>query len=157
MTSAHSEHNKPTVAIGCDPNATTLKEIIKNQLKELGYEVEDFGSDDPVYARVAFAVGEAVAAGKFKRGILLCGTGIGMSIAANKVPGIFAALCSDTYSAERAIKSNNANILTIGAFTTGVEVAKQIVRIWMESMWQPGTTSEPKVACYVEYAKRHQI
>jgi ribose 5-phosphate isomerase B len=80
-----------------------------------------------------------------------------MSIAANKVPGIFAALCSDTYSAERAIKSNNANILTMGAFTTGVEVAKQIVRVWMESMWQPGTTSEPKVACYVEYAKKHQI
>jgi ribose 5-phosphate isomerase B len=105
---------------------------------------------------VAFAVGEAVAAHEYDRGILLCGTGIGMSIAANKVPGIFAALCSDTYSAERAIKSNNANILTIGAFTTGVEIAKQIVRVWMESIWQQGTTSEPKVACYVEYARKHQ-
>lgn len=157
MNSAQSEHKKPTVAIGCDPNASALKDIIVSQLTGLGYIVKDFGSDDPIYARVAFAVGEAVAAHEFNRGILLCGTGIGMSIAANKVPGIFAALCSDTYSAERAIKSNNANILTIGAFTTGVEVAKQIVRVWMESMWQPGTTSEPKVACYVEYAKRHQI
>ena len=152
-----SDNTKLTVAIGCDPNAATLKEIIKAQLKGIGYTFKDFGSDDPIYARVAFAVGEAVAAGNYDRGILLCGTGIGMSIAANKVPGIYAALCSDTYSAERAIKSNNSNILTIGAFTTGVEVAKQIVRIWMESMWQPGTTSEPKVACYVEYAKNHQV
>ena len=152
-----SSDKKITVAIGCDPNATALKEIIKTQLKEMGYTVSDFGSDDPIYARVAFTVGEAVAAHKFDRGILLCGTGIGMSIAANKVPGIYAALCSDAYSAERAIKSNNSNVLTLGAFTTGVEVAKQIVRIWMESMWQPGTTSEPKVACYVEYAKKHQV
>jgi ribose 5-phosphate isomerase B len=152
-----SNEKKISVAIGCDPNAAALKEIIKTQLKEMGYEVSDFGSDDPIYARVAFAVGEAVAAHKFDRGILLCGTGIGMSIAANKVPGIFAALCSDTYSAERAIKSNNSNVLTLGAFTTGTEIAKQIVRIWMESMWQTGTTSEPKVACYVEYAKSHQV
>jgi len=152
-----SDDIKLTIAIGCDPNATALKEVIKTQLSGMGYTVKDFGSDDPIYARVAFAVGEAVAAHKFDRGILLCGTGIGMSIAANKVPGIYAALCSDTYSAERAIKSNNSNVLTLGAFTTGVEVAKQIVRIWMESMWQPGTTSEPKVACYVEYARSHQV
>ncbi len=152
-----SDNTKLTVAVGCDPNAAALKEVIKAQLIGMGYTVKDFGSDDPIYARVAFAVGEAVAAGNYDRGILLCGTGIGMSIAANKVPGIYAALCSDTYSAERAIKSNNSNILTLGAFTTGVEVAKQIVRIWMESMWQTGTTSEPKVACYVEYAKSHQV
>jgi len=151
-----SEGSKLTVAIGCDPNATSLKEVIIRQLNELGYEVKDFGSDDPIYARVAFDVGEAVAAGKFERGILLCGTGIGMSIAANKVPGVFAALCSDTYSAERAIKSNNSNVLAIGAFTTGTEVAKQIVKIWMESRWQTGTSSEPKVACYVDYSAKHQ-
>jgi ribose 5-phosphate isomerase B len=151
-----ADEKKMTVAIGCDPNATALKEIIKSQLKEMGYTVKDFGSDDPIYARVAFDVGDAVSALSFDRGILLCGTGIGMSIAANKVPGIFAALCADTYSAERAIKSNNANILTIGAFTTGTEVAKQIVKTWMEAKWQTGTSSEPKVACYVEYAKKHQ-
>lgn len=152
-----SEEKKLSVAIGCDPNATSLKEIIKVQLKEMGYAVEDFGSDDPIYARVAFDVGEAVAAGKFDRGILMCGTGIGMSIAANKVPGIYAALCADTYSAERAIKSNNSNVLAIGAFTTGTEVAKQIVKIWMEARWQTGTSSEPKVACYMEYAGKHQV
>jgi ribose 5-phosphate isomerase B len=157
MNDSKAEHKKPTIAIGCDPNATALKDVIVSQLKGIGYIVKDFGSEDPIYARVAFAVGEAVAAHEYDRGILLCGTGIGMSIAANKVPGIFAALCCDTYSAERAIKSNNANILTLGAFTTGVEVAKQIVKIWMESIWQPGTTSEPKVSCYVEYARRHQV
>lgn len=152
-----NEERKLTVAIGCDPNAAALKEIIKNQLKESGYSVKDFGSDDPIYARVAFDVGEAVAANSFDRGILLCGTGIGMSIAANKVPGIYAALCADTYSAERAIKSNNSNVLTMGAFTTGTEVAKQIVRTWMEARWQPGTSSEPKVACYMDYARKHQV
>jgi len=152
-----SDEKKLTVAIGCDPNATALKEIIISQLKSMGYTVKDFGSDDPIYARVAFDVGEAVAAGTFDRGILMCGTGIGMSIAANKVPGIYAALCADTYSAERAIKSNNSNVLAIGAFTTGTEVAKQIVKIWMESRWQTGTTSEPKVACYMEYAGKHQV
>ena len=157
MNTSKDEHKKPTVAIGCDPNATVLKDVIISQLKGLGYIVKDFGSEDPIYARVAFAVGESVAAHEYDRGILLCGTGIGMSIAANKVPGIYAALCADTYSAERAIKSNNANILTLGAFTTGVEVAKQIVRIWMESLWQTGTTSEPKVACYIDYARRHQV
>jgi ribose 5-phosphate isomerase B len=151
------EEKKLRVAIGCDPNAAALKEIIINQLKELGYSVKDFGSDDPIYARVAFDVGEAIAAKSFDRGILLCGTGIGMSIAANKVPGIYAALCTDTYSAERAIKSNNSNVLTMGAFTTGSEVAKQIVRTWMEAQWKPGTSSEPKVACYMEYAGKHQI
>jgi ribose 5-phosphate isomerase B len=157
MNSSQTDLKKPTVAIGCDPNAAALKDVIISQLKGLDYVVKDFGSEDPVYARVAFAVGEAVAAREYDRGILICGTGIGMSIAANKVSGIYAALCSDTYSAERAIKSNNANILTMGAFTTGVEVAKQIVKIWMESIWQPGTASEAKVACYVEYARKHQV
>jgi ribose 5-phosphate isomerase B len=152
-----SDEKKMTVAIGCDPNATALKETVKKLLAELGYTFKDFGSDDPIYARVAFEVGEAVAAGAFDRGILLCGTGIGMSIAANKVPGIFAALCADTYSAERAIKSNNSNVLALGAFTLGPEVAKQIVKIWMESKWQTGTSSEPKVACYIDYAKKHQV
>ena len=143
------------LAIGCDPNAADLKKTIISLLEETGHEVQDFGSDDPIYARVAIKVGEAVAAGQYERGILLCGTGIGMSIAANKVPGIFAALCSDTYSAERAIKSNNANVLTMGAFTIGTELARRIARVWMEAEWEPGTRSEEKVACYIEYDRKH--
>ena len=151
------EDKKVKVAVGCDSNATDLKEIIIDQLENMGYLVEDFSSEDPVYAKIAYAVGEAVAANEFDRGILICGTGIGMCIAANKVPGVYAALCADAYSAERAIKSNNTNVLAIGAFTTGTEIAKQIVKIWMESKWETGTASEPKVAYFVEYAKKHHI
>jgi ribose 5-phosphate isomerase B len=144
------------VAIGCDPNAGELKEVIKKLLSQLGHECEDYGSEDPVYANVAIRVAEAVAAGKHARGILVCGTGIGMSIAANKVPGAYAALVSDAYSAERARKSNNANILTMGAFTTGVEHAKVLVRIWMESEYTPGGKSEPKVQRIVAYDRERR-
>jgi ribose 5-phosphate isomerase B len=144
------------VAIGCDPNAVDLKETIKKQLKELGYDWEDYGSDDPIYANVAIRVAEAVAAGKHDRGILLCGTGIGMSIAANKVPGAYAALVADAYSAERARKSNNANIMTMGALTTGVELAKVLARIWMESEYTPGGRSEPKVQRICSYEKERR-
>jgi ribose 5-phosphate isomerase B len=144
------------VAIGCDPNAKDLKEVIKKLLSQLGHECEDFGSEDPVYANVAIRVAEAVAAGKHDRGILVCGTGIGMSIAANKVPGAYAALVSDAYSAERACKSNNANIMTMGAFTTGLEHAKVLVRIWMESEYTPGGKSEPKVQRIVSYDKERR-
>jgi ribose 5-phosphate isomerase B len=144
------------VVIGCDPNAVELKELIKRELKELGHECEDFGSEDTVYANVAIKVAEAVAAGKYDRGILVCGTGIGMSIAANKVPGAYAALVSDAYSAERARKSNNANIMTLGAFTTGVEHAKVLVRIWMESEYTPGGKSEPKVQRIVAYDRQRR-
>jgi ribose 5-phosphate isomerase B len=139
------------VAVGCDPNAAELKEVIKKLLSELGHECEDFGSEDPIYANVAIRVAEAVVSGKYDRGILVCGTGIGMSIAANKVPGAYAALVADAYSAERARKSNNANIMTMGAFTTGVEHAKVLVRIWMESEYTPGGKSEPKVQRIVAY------
>ena len=145
-----------TVAIGADPNAAELKGVIKKHLEELGFEWEDYGSDDPVYANVAFKVAEAVAEGKHDRGILLCGTGIGMSIAANKVPGAYAALCADAYSAERARKSNNANIMTMGAQVVGYELAKTLVTIWMKSEYTPGGRSEPKVRRIIEYAREHQ-
>lgn len=143
------------IAIGCDPNANELKEVVKDHLKSLGHEWVDFGSDDPIYANVAFTVSEVVASGRCERGILLCGTGIGMSIAANKVPGISAALCSDVYSTERSIKSNNATVMTIGAFTTGRELAKSLVSTWVETEYTPGTPSEPKVQRINEYDEEH--
>jgi ribose 5-phosphate isomerase B len=144
------------VAIGCDPNATGLKEAIKKHLTDLGYEWEDYGSGDPIYANVAFKVAEAVAAGKHDRGILLCGTGIGVCIAANKVSGAYAALCTDVYSADRAVKSNNANIMTLGAQTIGVEHAKMLVTVWMKAEYVPGGRSEPKVQRICDYAREHQ-
>jgi len=139
------------VAIGCDPNAAALKQVIEEHLQELGYEYEDYGSDDTVYANVAIRVAEAVARGDHERGILICGTGIGVSIAANKVRGAYAALCSDAYSAERARKSNNANIMTMGSQVLGPELAKTLVTIWMRSEYTPGGRSEPKVRRIVEY------
>lgn len=144
------------IAIGCDPNASGLKEIIKAHLSQLGYEWEDYGSDDPIYANVAIKVAEKVASGKHERGILICGTGIGMSISANKVPGAYAALCADPYSTERSRKSNNANIMTLGSQVIGPELAKSLVTIWMASEYTPGGRSEPKIQRIYDYAEEHQ-
>jgi ribose 5-phosphate isomerase B len=143
------------VAIGSDPNAADLKQVLKEHLESMGYPVTDYGSDDPVYANVAFAVAEAVAAGKHDRGILLCGTGIGVCIAANKVAGAYAALCSDVYSTERSRKSNNANIMTMGSQVVGPELAKALVTIWMQSEFIPGGPSDSKVHRITQYDKDH--
>ncbi len=133
------------IAIGCDPNAAELKRVLAQHLQTLGHAVTDYGSEDPLYANTALAVAKAVAGGKHDRGILLCGTGLGMSIAANKVPGAYAAACSDAFSAERSIKSNNANILALGAQVLGPEAAKLLVTTWMAATYEPGGRSEPKV------------
>lgn len=91
------------IAIGCDPNAEEAKKEIIAYIEKKGYgEVTDFGSEDPVYANVAIDVAEHVASGEYDRGVLICGTGLGVSIAANKVKGAYAALVSDVYSATRA-------------------------------------------------------
>jgi ribose 5-phosphate isomerase B len=140
------------IAIGCDPNAAGLKEVVKQHLIDLGYEYEDYGSDDPIYANVGIKVAEQVASGVHERGILICGTGIGMCITANKVSGIYAALCADAYSTERSIKSNNANIMTLGSQVTGSELAKSLVKIWMESEYVPGGRSQPKIQRIYDYA-----
>ncbi len=144
-----------TVALGSDPNAAILKDRIKEKLTELGYDYTDYGSGDPIYANVAIDVAEAVAAGKHERGILVCGTGIGVCIAANKVPGAYAALCSDVYSTERSIKSNNANIMTMGAQVLGPELAKELVEVWMNARYEPGGRSQSKIDRIYEYARNH--
>ena len=141
------------IALGSDPNAAELKEILKKHLTALGYPWQDYGSDDPIYANVAIEVAEAVAAGQHDRGILLCGTGIGVCIAADKVQGARAALCADAYSAERAVKSNNANIMTLGAQVTGPELAKAMVTVWLQAEYVTGTRSEPKVQRIDDYEK----
>jgi ribose 5-phosphate isomerase B len=135
------------IALGCDEVGFPLLEVIRGLLATADVEVVDFGvhSTDPVlYPNVALEVAQAVAAGTCDRGILICGTGIGMSITANKVPTVRAALCHDTYSAERARKSNDAQILTMGARVIGSEVAKQIVNAWLQSDFEGGG-SLPKV------------
>lgn len=140
-----------TIAIGCDPNATQVKAEIKLLLDKKGYTVKDYGRDDPIYANVAIAVAEAVANKVCDRGILICGTGIGVSIAANKVKGAAAALISDVYSAERARKSNDANIACFGAFTLGVKVIEKLVEVFLTSEFEPGSSSQPKVDCIRAY------
>lgn len=139
------------IGIGCDPNAADQKEMIIEQLKEDGYDVTDFGSEDTIYANTAFAVAEAVREKKCDRGILICGTGIGMSMAANKVKGIRAAQIADCYSAERARKSNNAQIACFGAFTLGIEVMKKLVKIFLTSEFDENSPSSVKVRRITEY------
>ena len=140
------------IAIGSDPNATEEKyrlvEFIKRN--ELG-EIVDFGSDDVIYANVAIEVAEQVANKKFDRGILLCGTGLGMSIAANKVKGAYAALLSDIYSAKRAVLSNNANIACMGAFTTGEKLREELIYAFLTNKFDNKSPSKIKVDAYVEY------
>jgi len=140
------------IAIGCDPNAAGLKAIVRDELSSLGHEVSDYGSDDPVYANVVIEVAEAVARGDYDRGVVLCGTGIGASIAANKVPGAYCALVTDCYQAERAALSNNANMIALGAQVTGEQVARVMVRTYMNSTYVPGGRSEPKIQRIYEYA-----
>ena len=144
------------IAIGCDEAGYQLKELVRKYLVDLNHEVEDFGTfdDRPVlYPDIAFAVAEQVAAGRFQRAILMCGTGIGMSICANKVPGVRAAQAHDTYSAERARKSNDAQVLAMGARVVGPELAKSIVKAWLESEFEPAR-SGPKVERIKAYEER---
>ena len=122
------------IVFGCDPNAAALKEELIEMARELGHEVVDMGGDDPVYANTAIAVAEAVAGGKGDRGVLLCGTGLGMSIAANKVKGAYATLLTDVYSAQRAILSNDANIACMGAQTLGGKLAQELVEGIVEGL-----------------------
>lgn len=142
------------IVIGCDPNAREAKQQLIEFIRTKRYgEVTDFGSEDPIYANTAFKVAKAVASGDFDRGILLCGTGIGMSVAANKIRGAYAALISDIYSAKRARLSNNANIACMGAFTTGGKVREDLVDAFLTSEFEPGCASQEKVDAYMFYDK----
>lgn len=125
-----------TIAIGCDHGGYSLKEEIKKRLIRIGYEVVDKGIEslkEVDYPDIAKIVGESVMSGESEKGILICGTGIGMSIAANKVNGIRAALVTDTFSARMAMEHNNANVIALGERTIGVELACEIVKAYLKS------------------------
>lgn len=129
------------IAIACDHSALDLKKEIEQLLTDCGLEYRDFGTDTtdschyPIYgARAA----KAVANGECDRGIVICGTGIGMSMAANKVKGIRCALCSDTYSARMTRAHNNANMLALGARVIGPELAKEITKAWLDTPFEGG-------------------
>jgi len=146
-----------SIAIGCDHNGLELKNVIIELLKEKRIEFEDFGTitkDAVDYPDIAEKVANSIVQGKHNRGILICGTGLGMAIAANKVRGIRAATCHDIYSAERSRKSNDAQILTMGAQIVGPELAKKLVEVWLVSEFQGGR-SERKVRKIMEIERRN--
>jgi ribose 5-phosphate isomerase B len=147
METAMADKSKKIV-VGSDHLGMPLKNALRDYLRSLGYQVDDFGveSDTPVdYPDIGAGVAESVAAGNYERGILVCGTGAGMAIVANKVPGVRAVSVQDPYTAERARASNNAQIITMGSQIIAPEVAKKLIDIWLGSDFQGGR-SAPKVA-----------
>lgn len=147
------------IAIGADDAATELKNLLVSWLRQKDYVVVDYSRDEreenSIYPDIAYRVAHAIREGRHQRGVLLCGTGIGMSIMANKVRGIRAAQCHDTYSAQRARKSNDAQIITLGARVIGPELAKSIVDVWLDAEFEAGR-SAPKVGriTWYETARR---
>ena len=136
------------IVIGSDHFGYGLKEDLKQYLIELGHEPVDVGAVNaelPVdYPDVAVAAAQRIASGEFDRGILVCGTGAGMAIVANKVAGVRAACCHDPYSAERARKSNNAQVITMGAQVIGASLGRQLLDHWLASEFAGGR-SQAKV------------
>ena len=147
------------IVIGCDNAAVDMKDAIGALLRSKGIEVEDVGcftdQDPAYYPLVAQSVCERIIESGFeKRGILICGTGIGMAMTANKFRGIRAAVCHDNFSAERSILSNNANVLCMGARVIGLELAKKIVGEWISLTFQDGP-STPKVQAILDIEEKH--
>jgi len=135
------------LVIGCDNAAVGLMNEVKAYLTSLGIQFTDVGvdsvNDETPYPSVAQkVVDEIIKSGHQKEGILICGTGIGMSITANKFPGIYAAVCHDAYSAERARLSNNTNVLCMGARVVGPELAKKIVQEWLNLEFKGGRSTQ---------------
>jgi len=143
------------IAIGADHNGYNLKEGVKKYIEEnFNHKVVDYGCfscEEVDYPDIAFEVSQAIQEEKIERGILICGTGLGVAISANKYPGIRAATCHDTYSAERAQLSNNAQILTMGAQIIGIEMAKKITEAYLSVIWNEG--SKRKVDKIIEKEK----
>lgn len=129
------------IALGSDHGGYELKEYLKKYLDNKGIEYKDYGtnsSESVDYPEFGQKVAEVVKEGQYDRGIVCCGTGIGISISANKVPGIRCALCSDCYSARMSREHNNANVLALGARVIGKDVALEIVDIWLKTEFQGG-------------------
>jgi ribose 5-phosphate isomerase B len=154
------------IAIGCDDAGQPLLDVVSAYIKKEHPDVEvvDMSKaqrDDEQYPDVAERVALAVRDEGYDRGILVCGTGIGMAISACKVPGVRAALCHDPYSAERSRKSNNAQVITMGARVIGPELGKTIIETWLQSDFDPASSSGPKVQRMIEldqkYAKEARV
>jgi len=128
--------NHTPIIIGCDHAAYQLKEKVKDYLTGEGIEVEDVGTHSEMsvdYPDFGKKVASMISKGNFKRGILMCGTGIGMSMVANKFPHVRAALCTEPFSAEMSRRHNDSNILVLGGRMTGETLALEIVKVWLET------------------------
>lgn len=136
------------IAVDCDDAGQEMKPVIVKHLLSMGVEVQDLnllGSSNVDYPDIGFNLATRIATHEFDRGVLICGTGLGMAIVANKIEGVYAGVCHDVYSAERLRKSNDAQIITFGARVIGIELAKSIVTAWLRSEFEP-ERSATKVA-----------
>ena len=150
-----------TIVIGCDNAAVGLKQELIKVLEQEGVAYEDVGvtdtRDQTYYPLVAERVCQAIiASGYQKEGILICGTGLGMAITANKFPGILAGVCHDSFSAERLRLSNDGNLLCMGARVIGPELAKKILREWLSLQYKPDGPSQPKVDAMRAIDEQHR-
>ncbi len=131
------------IAVGADEAGAPLKDHLASYLEEHGYEIQDYGNGtDQDYPDVAANVAEAVSNGKHDRALLVCGTGLGMAITANKIPGVRAVTAHDPYSAERARKSNDAQVIAMGARVIAPEAAEKVLDHWLASEFQGGGSTE---------------
>ena len=146
-----------SVALGADHAGWELKEALKAWLMDAGYQVLDFGTHGPDsvdYPDYALQVAEAVTVGKVERGVLVCGTGIGMTIAANKFPGIRAALCGDVFTARMSREHNDANVLVLGGRLMGADMAADILQAWLETEFAGGRHAR-RVEKIADIERRH--
>jgi ribose 5-phosphate isomerase B len=149
------------IAVGGDDAGLDLKNTLADALREDERVklVEDFGiadtDDQRTYPDVGLAVAEGVAEGRFDRALLVCGTGIGMAISANKVTGVRATVAHDAYSVQRSVLSNDCQVLTMGARVVGSELAKLLVDVWLDLQFDPESNSARKVAVISDYESEH--
>jgi ribose 5-phosphate isomerase B len=153
--------DKLRIAIGSDDAGTRYKEALAADLKadDRVVEVIDVGEDldeDTHYPHVAVAAGRLISEGKADRALLVCGTGLGVAISANKVPGIRAVTAHDGFSVERAVLSNDAQVLCMGERVVGLEVARRLTREWVGYRFDPNSASAEKVAAIGEYERTHE-
>ena len=149
------------IVVGSDDAGFDYKEVLKKDLEQSDgvASVVDVGvnADGPTaYPKVAIAAAELVAKGEADRALLVCGTGLGVAISANKVPGIRAVTAHDSFSVERAVLSNDAQVLCMGERVVGLEVAKRLAREWLDYRFDPESASAPKVAAIGEYERTHE-
>jgi len=150
--------NKLRIVIGSDDAGYDYKELLKKDLlaSDLVESVTDVGVDadgHTAYPTIGVAVGETIASGDADRGLLVCGTGMGVAMAANKVPGIRASVAHDSFSVERLVLSNNAQVLALGQRVIGPELARRLVREWLTHRFDETSASAEKVAVLSEYEK----